>query len=347
MSLTALTRRVATGELLTRSEIPAVCDQLLDESVSITDRADFLEAFHRRGESPEEIAAFVEVLLGHAVPLPFSGAGCLDVCGTGGDRSGFFNISTSVLFVAAGAGARVVKHGNRGITSKSGGADLLEALGVRIDLSPAAAAAALDRAGCCFLFAPAYHPAFRAVVPVRKLLAQRGSPSIFNILGPLLNPARPEFQLAGVFDPALVPLYASVFKTLGRTRAWAVHGSGPDALCLDEVSPCGPTQITALENGSLRTFTITPADFGIPPLDPRDLAGGSSADNAAILLDILKGKNHSAPRLAVQLNAAAALLVAGLAPDLPSAWTTAGASIDEGRALAALQALRQASIHLV
>ena len=187
MTLPSLTRRAEEGNPLTLSEIQTACDLLLDEAQSIEVRAEFLETLHKRGETAGEIAHFVEVLLERAVRLPFSGEGCIDVCGTGGDRAGFFNISTASMFVVAGAGVRVVKHGNRGITSKSGGADVLEALGVRIDLTPDATASALEDAGCCFLFAPACHPAFRAVVPVRKLLAARNSASIFNIIGPLLN----------------------------------------------------------------------------------------------------------------------------------------------------------------
>jgi anthranilate phosphoribosyltransferase len=340
MNLSQLTHRASEARALDLEEIQSVSDLLLDESIAVAERADFLEALHRRGETPAEIATFVEVLLERAVPLPFSGSGCLDVCGTGGDRAGFFNISTAVMFVAAGAGARVVKHGNRGITSKSGGADVLEALGVRIDRSPESAAADLDRAGCCFLFAPAYHPAFKAVVPVRQLLASRGSASIFNILGPLLNPARPEFQLAGVFEPSLVPTYAGVFKNLRRTRAWAVHGTGPDGLRVDEISPLGATHVSAWENGAFRTFEVDPSSFGIPATTPAALAGGDAAHNAKIILSILDTSQQAGPRHAVQLNAAAALVIAGVAPDLPTAWSLAGATLDEGRALQALESLR-------
>jgi anthranilate phosphoribosyltransferase len=340
MKLPELTAKAATTPLA-REEIQHACDQLLDESHSIESRAEFLQALHHRGETPDEVAAFVEILLERAIKLPFTGQGAIDVCGTGGDKAGFFNISTAVMFVAAGAGARVVKHGNRGITSKSGGADVLEALGVRIDRSPEIAEQDLRNAGCCFLFAPACHPAFKAVVPVRKLLAERGQASIFNILGPLLNPARPEFQLAGVFDPKLPTTYAGVFKNLGRTRAWAVHGTGPDGLRLDEVSPFGKTQVHAVENGTLREFEINPVDFDLGPIAPADLLGGDAATNAAILLSILDGTNRTAPRSAVLLNAAAALTVAGLAKNPAEAWLLAARSIDEGHALASLETLRK------
>jgi anthranilate phosphoribosyltransferase len=343
MTLPQLTKRVDEGNPLTFSEIQTTCDLLLDEGQSTEVRADFLQALHKRGESAEEIADFVEVLLERAVKLPFSGAGCIDVCGTGGDRAGFFNISTASMFVVAGAGAKVIKHGNRGITSKSGGADVLEALGVRIDLPPEATARALEEAGCCFLFAPACHPAFRAVVPVRKLLAERGSASIFNIIGPLLNPARPEFQIAGVFNPDLVKTYAGVFKNLGRTRAWAVHGTGPNDLRIDEVSPLGETLVTALEHGSLREFSIQPQDVGIAPFESNSLIGGDASENAKILLAILDGSDRGPKRQAVQLNAAAALVVAGVASDLSTAWNLAESSLNEVRAMASLQALQKAS----
>jgi anthranilate phosphoribosyltransferase len=344
MTLQSLTRRAQEGNPLTLSEIQSVCGLLLDESQTIELRADFLESLHKRGETAGEIAHFVEVLLERAVKLPFSGTGCIDVCGTGGDRAGFFNISTASMFVAAGAGAKVVKHGNRGITSKSGGADVLEALGVKIDLPPEAIATALEAAGCCFLFAPACHPAFRAVVPVRKLLAERGSASIFNIIGPLLNPARPEFQLAGVFNPHLIKTYAGVFQKLKRTRAWAAHGTGPNALQIDEISPLGKTLVTALEHGSLREFSIHPQSVGIAPFESNTLSGGDAAENAKILLSIFDGSDRGPRRQAVQINAAAALVVAGSAPDLQSGWNLAEASLDEGRAMASLQALK--NIHM-
>ena len=343
MTLPSLTRRAEEGNPLTLSEIQTACDLLLDEAQSIEVRAEFLETLHKRGETAGEIAHFVEVLLERAVRLPFSGEGCIDVCGTGGDRAGFFNISTASMFVVAGAGVRVVKHGNRGITSKSGGADVLEALGVRIDLTPDATASALEDAGCCFLFAPACHPAFRAVVPVRKLLAARNSASIFNIIGPLLNPARPEFQLAGVFNPDLVKTYAGVFKDLGRTRAWAAHGTGPDGLRIDEVSPLGKTTVMAVEKGSLSEFEIQPQDLGVGLIKPESLLGGDAAENSKILISIFDGSDRGPRRQAVQINAAAALVVAGAAPNLQQGWILAEAALDEGLAMGSLQALQNAS----
>ena len=340
MDLPGLIQKVASGAELAQSDIQFACNLLLDDSCSIEERATFLSALHRRGESLAEIAHFVEVLLGRAVQLPFSGKARLDVCGTGGDRAGFFNISTTVMFVAAGAGASVVKHGNRGITSKSGGADVLEALGVNINLPPDRAAASLERAGCCFLFAPACHPAFKAVVPVRQFLAQQGQASVFNIIGPLLNPARPEFQLSGVFDPALLPTYAGVFQKLGRHRAWAVHGTGPQGLRVDEVSPLGKTKVHSVDAAGMREFEIDPSDFGLFNISASHLLGGDASTNAQILLAILDSTDRGPKRQTVQLNAAAALTVAGLASSLIEAWNLAGDSIDSGRAMNSLEQLR-------
>ena len=340
MNLPGLLQKVADSAELTQPDIEIACALLLDGASPVEDRAAFLSALHRRGETPAEIAHFVEVLLGHAVQLPFSGKARLDVCGTGGDRAGFFNISTAVMFVAAGSGASVVKHGNRGITSKSGGADVLEALGVNINLPPDRATAPLERAGCCFLFAPACHPAFKAVVPVRQFLAQQGQASVFNIIGPLLNPARPEFQLSGVFDPSLLATYAGVFQKLGRQRAWAVHGTGPEGLRVDEVSPLGKTKVHSVDAAGMREFEIDPADFGLSKISAFDLLGGDATTNAQILLAILDSTDRGPKRQTVQLNAAAALTVAGLAPSLTEAWSLAGDSIDSGRAMNSLEQLR-------
>ncbi|PAW81222.1 MAG: anthranilate phosphoribosyltransferase [Spartobacteria bacterium Tous-C9RFEB] len=340
MDLRDLSTHLNSGGDLTADAIRLSGDFLLDANSSVEDRADFLQALHTKGETPEEVTGFVEMFLERSVKPPFSGDNSLDVCGTGGDRAGFFNISTTVMFVTAGAGVRIVKHGNRGITSKSGGADVLEALGVRIDLSPDAAASALDKAGCCFLFAPAYHPAFRAVAPVRQALAARGSASIFNIIGPLLNPARPSFQLAGVYDPTLLPTYAAVFQKLGRRRAWAVHGTGPDGFRVDEVSPIGATLVHSVSGGDSKQFIIDPNELPLPKMSPSDLAGGDAMTNAKILRGILDASIQGPPRAVVQLNAAAAICAADKATDMKNAWDQAGESIDSGNALQSLENLR-------
>ena len=325
---------------LTAEEIRRACEALLDEEVPVESRAEFLSRLHKRGETPEEVAGFVGALLDRARPVPFSGEGCLDVCGTGGDRAGLFNVSTAVMLVAAACGVRVVKHGNRGITSKAGGADVLEALGVRIDLPPESVAAAIDSAGCCFLFAPHYHPAFQAIAPVRRFLAERGETSIFNMLGPLLNPARPSFQLAGVFDRRLLAVYARAFALLGRRRAWAVHGTGP--VSLDEISPLDITEVSGWEEGTAREFLIRPHELGIGPIRAEDLAGGTAAFNAGIISDVLAGNLRNGARTIVQLNAGAALVVAGVAPDLAAGMKRAGEAIDSGGTRDVLARLRAA-----
>lgn len=343
MVLEGLQARLESGSDLSFVETHAACAALLDEPAPIEVQAGFLRALHRKGETPEEIAAFVEVLLERATPVSFSGEGCIDVCGTGGARSGMFNVSTAVMFVAAACGARVVKHGNRGITSKSGGADVLQALGINIDLAPDKAARALDSTGCCFLFAPAYHPAYKSVAPVRKFLAEAGSTSIFNMLGPLLNPAKPSFQLAGVFDPTLLVAYAGAFRLLGRRRAWAVHGLGANGLRLDEISPFGETRVMALNDGKISEFSIQSGELGIISPGPDELAGGTAACNAGIISDLLAGNLRNGARAIVQLNAAAALVVAGICESLSEGCVRAGQAMDDGSArdvLARLRAVR-------
>lgn len=341
MILDKLSDSVRAGNILNEEEIRVACESLLDESIPVETRAAFLSGLRRRGESASEVAAFVQVLLDRARPLPFSGEGCLDVCGTGGDKAGLFNVSTAVMLVAAACGARVVKHGNRAITSKSGGADVLEALGVTIDLPPDAAAAALASAGCCFLFAPSYHPAFRAVAPVRKFLADRGETSVFNLLGPLLNPARPSYQLAGVFNPRLLRIYPKVFELLGRRTAWAVHGGGETPL--DEVSPFAPTTVAAWQEGQIREFQISPSEFPIGEIAIPEIQGGSAAQNARIISDILAGSLKNGARTIVQMNTAAALVVSAQAPNLMTGWHMAGDAMDSGRALDVLHRLRCAA----
>jgi anthranilate phosphoribosyltransferase len=332
--LATLTKKLRLGHALTNGDVVTACDSLFDESVELSARADFLRALHVKGETASEVAGFVNVLLNRS-RRTLLGPGLLDVCGTGGDRAGVFNVSTAVMFVATACGARVVKHGNRGITSKCGGADVLEALGVRIDLPPETA---LEEAGCCFLFAPLFHPAFKTVAPVRKVLAEEGSATIFNLLGPLLNPARPEFQLAGVFDGTLLPLYAEAFKLLGRKCGWAVHGSGG----LDEVSTLGPSEIHALEDGAIRHFVIRPEDLDIASARIEDLRGGEAQENAESLEAILLGKDVGPRRDMVVLNAACALVVAGRAHDLPAAMTMAASALADGSAHDVLQRLREA-----
>ncbi len=341
--LIPITEKAKQGGSLDRGEIAQACESLLDERIGIDDRADFLRALNQKGIAGKELAGFAEELLARAIPFPADALGAIDVCGTGGDKAGLFNVSTAVMFVAAGAGARVVKHGNRAITSKCGGADVLEALGVKIDLPPTAAQIALETVGCCFLFAPLYHPAVKAIAPVRKLLAEEGTPTIFNLLGPLLNPAKPHFQLVGVYSPEYLPMYAEALVALGRRRAWAVHGTGPDNLRLDEVSSMGKTLVYQSLPGGAQAIEIDPADLGLSEPSPTDLLGGSLEENTHILESLLANKDHGPRRDIVAINAAAALVVCGLAADLKEGIERAHDSLSSGAAAAKLTALRKIS----
>ena len=322
---------------------PAQCEQsvarLLSEEISDGEKMMFLKALRKKGETAQEITGFVKSLLTRAVrpeldrtKLP---GPTLDVCGTGGDKQGFFNVSTAVMFAAAAAGACVMKHGNRSVTSKTGAADVLEELGVKIELTPDEIRTALEQHGVAFLFAPAFHPAFKVIAPVRKVLAAQGQTTIFNILGPLLNPALPDFQLVGIFNAAMLPKYAEALRALGRKRAWAVHGSGTDELTLTD-----STEVHAIEADMVSNFTITPEEFSLTRCAPADLRGGDRAENARILMSILDGTERGPKLDMVLLNTAAALVVCGIASDMAAGLSKARTAIESGAALAKLNALR-------
>ncbi len=335
----SLIATLQTGTDLTTAQVTHAVAALLSTENRADEKMELLKALRAKGETATEIAAFAKALLAHAIHPELDRAKLpgptLDVCGTGGDKQGFFNVSTAVMFVAAAAGACVMKHGNRSITSKTGAADVLEELGVKLELPPAELRNSLEQHGVAFLFAPAFHPAFKTLAPVRKTLASQGIATIFNILGPLLNPAQPDHQLVGIFGSELLPRYAEALRSLGRKTAWAVHGDGTDELTLT-----GPTQVHALEAGAIRQFTITPEELGLTRCTPADLRGGERAENARILLSILENTERGPKRDIVLLNTAAALVIAGLAPDLPSALTKAREALDSGAALAKLNALR-------
>ena len=331
--LAPLTEKLRARSDLDSADVALAGTRLLDAAAPLDERADFLRALHQKGESPAEIAEFLRLFLKESLH-PDLGPGLLDVCGTGGDKAGLFNVSTAVMFAAAAGGARVVKQGNRGVTSKSGGADVLESLGVRLDLPPAESLAAT---GCAFLFAQRYHPAFKAVAPVRAVLGAEGTPTIFNIIGPLLNPATPDYQLAGVFSETLLPTYAEVFRLLGRKRAWVAHGHGG----LDEVSTLGPTEILAVENGVISRLTVDPAALGLAPAQLDDLRGGTPAENAVLLEDLLAGKLPGPKSDIVALNTACALVVSGTFDELPAALEKAQSVLANGQAHQVLTRLRQ------
>ena len=337
--LNELTSHLLTGSDLTGELVDAAVAQLVAVEVADGAKGDFLKALRAKGETAAEMAAFVQALLARAVEPGLDAARLpgpvVDVCGTGGDRLELFNVSTTVMFLLAAGGACVVKHGNRAITSKSGGADVLEALGVRIDLPPVGLRRCVEAHGLGFVFAPGYHPAFKAIAPVRRALAAEGIPTIFNLLGPLLNPARPPFQLVGIFSPVLLPKYAETLARLGRTRAWAVHGSG-----MDELALTGPSAVCEVADGRVREFTIDPAALGLAPGALEDLRGGDCQENAAILTAILDGTERGPRRDLVLLNAAAGFVITSLAPDLAAGLDLAQAQVESGRALAKLRALQ-------
>ncbi len=329
---------------LSPSDVREAVSYLADESTDITPKASFLRALREKGETADEIAGFTRALLQRAVDpelnLERLDGPVIDVCGTGGDRMDLFNVSTTAMFVVAAGGARVVKHGNRAITSKSGGADVLEALGVRIDLPPHRFAPCVRETGLGFLFAPAWHPAFQAIGPVRRRLAAEGVPTIFNLLGPLLNPARPPFQLIGVFSPAILPKYAEALRLLGRERAWVVSGFAPAGRSIDEISTMGPTEAREVREESVRPFRIDPTELGLALADPDPLRGGSRETNAEIVRGILSGSIRDSRRDVVALNAGAALVVAGICRNLTEGLALAMEQLDNGAAHRKLQALR-------
>ena len=333
---------------LTSREVEVAAALLLDPTAPDAKKERLLEALARKGETPAEIAGFVEAFLEQAVDphlglLELEGP-TLDVCGTGGDQLDLFNVSTTAMFIAAAAGAVIVKHGNRGITSKSGGADVLEALGVRIDLSVDEFRNCLEKSGVGFMFAPIYHPAFKAVVPVRKSLAARGVKTIFNLIGPLLNPARPECQLVGVFNRELCPAFAEILQRLGRESAWVVHGTTGDGRSVDEVSLMGSTRIC--KAGSFQDQEdeeVRPRDFGLKHAEVEELQGGDAKVNAAILESILAGRETGPKRDMVLMNSGAALACAGLADNMGDGIEISREMITSGAALERLRLLQKAS----
>ena len=343
-----LISQTRAGQELDEHQVDTVVDFLLDESANVETKVTFLEALAAKGESAGEIAFFVSALLSRAVDPEIEqlslDAPTIDVCGTGGDKLDLFNVSTTSMFVIAAGGAVVSKHGNRGITSKSGGADVLEALGIRIDLPPEGFRHCLQEAGVGFLFAPQYHPAFKAVVPVRKILAERGQRTIFNLIGPLLNPARPQCQLVGVMERSLVPTFADILQRLGRQSVWAVSGSTADGRSVDEVSLLGPTRIC--KAGTMQDSTeeeINPQDFGFQIAQLSDLQGGDAEENGKILTAILDGSDKGPKRDMILMNAGAGLACAGLADSLSDGIEKARELISSGKAHERLVALQEAS----
>ncbi|HEX8661132.1 MAG TPA: anthranilate phosphoribosyltransferase [Brevundimonas sp.] len=321
-----LLAKLVDGRVLSIDEAHAFFAACLRGEPTPAQVAAAVTALRIRGETVEEIAAFATAMRDAALKLdhPYD---VIDTCGTGGDGQHTFNISTAAALVLAGAGLKVAKHGNRALSSKSGSSDVLAALGVNLAATPAQQRRSLDDAGIAFLFAPAYHGAMRHVGPVR---AEIGFRTVFNLLGPLSNPASAKRQVMGVYDPRLLEPLAEVLGRLGATRAWTVHGQG-----LDELTTTGETEVAEWKAGAVRRFTVTPEDAGLPRADISALRGGDAEENALALQNLLAGEK-SAYRDIVLLNAAAALVVADRAADLREGAAMAAAVIDEGRAARAL-----------
>jgi len=324
-----LLAKLVDGRVLSPDEAHAFFTACLRGEPTPSQVAAAVTALRIRGETVDEIAAFATAMRDAALTLehPFD---VIDTCGTGGDGQHTYNVSTAAALVLAGAGVKVAKHGNRALSSKSGSSDVLAALGVNLQADQAQQLRALETAGIAFLFAPTYHGAMRHVGPVR---AEIGFRTIFNLLGPLSNPASARRQVMGVYDPRLLEPLAEVLGRLGAQRAWTVHGQG-----LDELTTTGPTEVAEWRSGVVRRFQVTPADAGLPRADIAALRGGDAEENAAALRALLDGR-PSAYRDIVLLNAAAALVVADRAADLAEGATLAAAVIDDGRAARALDAL--------
>jgi anthranilate phosphoribosyltransferase len=341
MPITQVLRRIIEDRAtLSLEESRSLMQAILAGEASEIELAGLLGALAGRGETAAEVAGFAGAMRAVATTLPLlpaEQAALVDTCGTGGDASGTFNISTAAGLVAAAAGARVAKHGNRAITSKSGSADVLEALGIPIGLAPEAAAAALHEHGFCFLLAPAHHPAMKAVMPVRRALGVR---TVLHVLGPLLNPAGARRQVMGVFHERLVRLVAEAMLLLGVEHAMVVHGDGGSGQAgMDEISLSGPTLIAEVRDGLVREYVVAPEDFGLERAPLVALTGGDAAMNAEILRAIFAGE-RGPRRDVVVLNAAAVLVTAGLAKTIGEGVMLAASAIDSGKAMQLVEALR-------
>lgn len=324
---------LASGKTLSREETQSAFDFIMSGSATDAQIGAVLMAMRLRGETEDEFAGAVDAMRAKMLPVD-APDDAIDIVGTGGDAKGSYNISTCTALVVAGCGVKVAKHGNRSLSSKSGASDVLTALGVNIDLSPGQISDCITQAGIGFMFAPAHHSAVRYVGPARVELATR---TIFNLLGPMCNPASVKRQLLGVFAPQWVLTAAKVLQKLGSEKAWVVYGEG-----FDEVTITGTTQVAALQDGAVETFELTPADFGFDVESESAIAGGDADVNAKALRDVLNGK-PSAYRNMVIMNAACSLVVADNAKDVASGAEMATAAIDNGSAAKVLDDLVRVS----
>ena len=344
MKMQALIEELRGGNDLNRGDVGIAVTLLLSDTTSDEDKSDFLTALHQKGETAEEIAFFVEQLIDRAIdpvlkPAALPGP-MIDVCGTGGSGLNLFNVSTTIMFILAAGGAVVVKHGNRSVTSCCGSADVLEALGVRLEWPPEELKACVERLGLGFIFARQYHPAFRVLASTRARLARAKTRTISNLLGPLLNPARPRRQLIGVYSPRLTNIFAEVLRRLGRERAWVVHGLTEEGAGMDDISISGATTLAELEDGSINSAVIDTRWLNVRAARLEELRGGDAAENAKTLTDILSGEVKGAKRDMAVVNAAGGFVAAGLARDMGEGIWFAQQQIDSGRALKKLRALQ-------
>jgi anthranilate phosphoribosyltransferase len=334
-----LIEKTEAGRALSRAEAEAFMEELLSGRIATPEIVRMLLALNRRAVSVDELSGFARIMRRHAAPVfapdePHP-TGLVDTCGTGGDETGTFNISTASAIVAAAAGARVAKHGNRSVSSRSGSADVLEALGVRIDLPMTAAGRSVREIGIGFLFAPAAHAAARHAAPARQQVVKR---TVFNLLGPLTNPAGAEAQVLGVFSADVIDTVASTLAELGTHHAFVVHGAGG----LDEISLSGETQIAEVRNGSVRRFIVAPEDFGVSRAPLESIRGGTPQENAKLINSLLAGE--PGPRLDIVIaNAAAALVVTGVAEDFRAAAELARRAVASGKAREKLDQLKDFS----
>jgi anthranilate phosphoribosyltransferase len=324
--------RLIDGHSLDRAQARAVMGAIMAGEATPAQIGGFLVALRLKGETPDEIAGFAEAIRGHVLAVAPLRDDLVDTAGTGGDGQATINISTAAALVAAAAGAAVAKHGNRAVSSASGSADVLEALGFRLELPIERIERSIDELGFGFLFAPTHHPGFRHAAPVRRELATR---TVFNVLGPLTNPAGARAQVVGVYDPALVHTIAEVLARLGARRAFVVHGFGG----IDELSPAGPNLVYEVVDGGVRPREVDPQALGLPPCTPDELRGGSPDQNAAVIRAVFAGEERGAKRDAILLNAAGAIAAGGRAEDLRDGLELARETVDSGAAAERLEAL--------
>jgi len=331
---------VVAGRDLSEEQARAVMTAIMEEDVTPAQFAALVTALRIKGETVDEVAGFASVMRDKAVPVQADGVGVMvDTCGTGGDGRGTFNVSTAAAIAAAAVGPAVAKHGNRAASSACGSADVLEALGVVINLGPREVASCLERAGIAFMLAPLFHPATRFAVGPRREIGIR---TVFNILGPLTNPARVKAQVLGVAEPRLTGMMAQVLRRLGSHHAFVVCGADG----IDEISVCGRTYVAELRHGTVREYEVTPEELGVKRAPFEEIKGGDAATNAAIITAVLRGEGPRAPRDVVALNAGAALVAAAVAPDLPAGVCMAREAIAAGLGWRKLEVWRAVSNQL-